>query len=538
MKKRTLSLSVLAVLSILVLGACGAFPNLVNTIASAAPLDTAATPLPSNPVQPAGTTSDFHAAVAAYQGTLEDIYTSVSPSVVNIRVVQQMDASQGQVPVVPFFNTPQGQQPQDQYRSGLGSGFVWDKTGNIVTNNHVVEGADKIEVTFQDGAILPATLVGADPDSDLAVIKVDYSADKLQPIQVADSNAVRVGQLAVAIGDPFGLEGTMTAGIVSAMGRSLPVGTDIGASYTIPDIIQTDAAINPGNSGGVLVNGEGKLIGVTSAIESPVQANAGIGFAIPSAIVQNVVPVLIKDGQYEHAWLGISGTAVVPDLANLMKLPAQQKGVLVVDVIPNSPADNAGLQGSQDTQTLDGQPVRIGGDVITQINGQSLTGIDDLIAYLASSTTVGQDVKLTVLRGGSEKTIDVTLAARPSAEVRSQSQQQASQGITLGIMGMDMNAAIAAEMNLPENQAGVLVVEVQPGGLADQLGLRGSDQSVTIQGESLVIGGDVITAVNGQVVETTQELRAALAEVQTGTTLSLTIVRDGAQMDISLDSGG
>ena len=538
MKKRTISLSVLAVLSILVLGACGAIPGGISTRANAAALDTAATKVPSSPVLPAGTTSGFAGAVAAYQGTLEDIYTSVSPSVVNIRVVQQMDASNAQMPAVPFFNTPNGQQPQDQYRSGLGSGFVWDQNGHIVTNNHVIEGADKIEVTFQDGTILPATLVGADPDSDLAVIKVDYPADKLQPVQIADSNAVRVGQLAIAIGDPFGLEGTMTAGIVSAIGRSLPVGTDVGASYTIPDIIQTDAAINPGNSGGVLVDGEGKLIGVTAAIESPVQANAGIGFAIPSAIVQNVVPVLIKDGQYEHAWLGISGTAVVPDLANLMKLPAQQKGVLVVDVIPNSPADKAGLVGSEETQTLDGQPVRIGGDVITQINGQPLTGIDDLIAYLASSTTVGQNVKLTVLRGGTEKEIDVTLAARPSAEVRSQTQSQVNQGVSLGIMGMDMNADIAAEMNLPKNQEGVLVVDVKPGSLADEMGLRGSDQSATIQGETLMVGGDVITAVNGQVVTTTQELRTALADLQTGTMLSLTIVRDGSQMNIDLNLGG
>jgi S1-C subfamily serine protease len=219
-----------------------------------------------------------------------------------------------------------------------------------------------------------------------------------------------------------------------------------------------------------------------------------------------------------------------------MKLPAQQKGVLVVDVIPNSPADKAGLQGSEETQTLDGLPVRVGGDVITQINGQPLSGIDDLIAYLASSTSVGQDVKLTVLRGGAEKIIDVNLAARPSADVRSQ--QQASQGISLGILGMDMSADIAAEMNLPADQTGVLIVEVQPGSLADQIGLRGSDQPVTLQGESLMVGGDVITAVNQQVVRTTQELKAMLADLQTGSALNLTILRDGAQIQISLNSGG
>ena len=202
MKKRTVSLSVLAVFSILVLGACGAFPAGINTIANAASPDVVVTPAVSNPVQPM-TASASAGAMAAYQGTLEDIYTAISPSVVNIRVVQQVDASLGQLQDMPFFGTPQDQQPQNQYQSALGSGFVWDKEGHIVTNNHVVDGADKIEVTFQDGSIMPATLVGADPDSDLAVIQVDYSASKLQPMQVADSNDVKVGQLAIAIGNPF-----------------------------------------------------------------------------------------------------------------------------------------------------------------------------------------------------------------------------------------------------------------------------------------------------------------------------------------------
>ena len=226
-----------------------------------------------------------------------------------------MPRIQAQFTGFPFFNLPQGQQPQQQYQSALGSGFVWDQNGDIVTNNHVVSGADKIEVTFSDGTIVPATLVGADPDSDLAVIKVDVPADKLHPVQLGDSSAVKVGQLAIAIGNPFGLEGTMTTGIISAVGRSLPANDNSTQSYTIPDVIQTDAPINPGNSGGVLVDVQGQVLGVTSAIESPVRASAGVGFAIPSAIVNNVVPALIKDGKYVHSWLGISGTTLVPDLA-------------------------------------------------------------------------------------------------------------------------------------------------------------------------------------------------------------------------------
>ena len=244
MNKRTLSLSLLVVLGVLAVTACGGLSlsslGTTTTQNPAAPAATQVIPAPS------GASGDL---LAAYQGTLKNIYSTVSPSVVNIQVVQKVTASDSsnsqQLPGFPFFSNPQDQQPQQQFQSALGSGFVWDQNGHIVTNNHVVSGADKIQVTFSDGTIVPATLVGADPDSDLAVIKVDVPANQLQPVTMADSTAVQVGQMAVAIGEPYGLEGTMTTGIISAIGRSLPTDMNSASSYTIPDVIQTDAPINP-----------------------------------------------------------------------------------------------------------------------------------------------------------------------------------------------------------------------------------------------------------------------------------------------------
>jgi serine protease Do len=391
-------------------------------------------------------------------------------------------------------------------------------------------------VTFSDGTIVPAKLVGADPDSDLAVVKVDVPADKLHPIQLGDSSAVKVGQLAIAIGNPFGLEGTMTTGIISAVGRSLPADESSTQSYTIPDVIQTDAPINPGNSGGVLVDVQGQVLGVTSAIESPVRANAGIGFAIPSAIVNNVVPVLIKDGKYVHSWLGISGTTLVPDLATAMKLDASQRGALVEEILPNSPAEKAGLRGSSQQATIDGQTTNVGGDVITAIDNQPVAGMDDLIAYLARSTKVDQKVTLTILRDGKQQTEDVTLAARPSAQERG-TQSSNTNGIHLGILGTTVDESIAKEMNLSNGQKGVLVEDVESGSLADTAGLRAGTKSVTINGQQINVGGDIITAVNGQSVASIQELKAALAQLSSDQELALTILRNGKEIQITMQPG-
>jgi len=340
-----------------------------------------------------------------------NLYARVSPSVVNINVIGGVEEFSH--PEVPGF--PESPFPEEFFQRGLGSGFVIDTDGHIVTNNHVVEGADKIKVMFSDGTIVPGTVVGTDPDSDLAVVKVELPADQLRPVQLADSTQVKVGHLAVAIGNPFGLENTMTVGFISALGRSLPVESNgsVGPTYRIPDIIQTDAPINPGNSGGVLANDQGEVIGVTAAIASPVQASAGIGFVIPSAIVQKVVPELIEKGHYAVPWLGISGTSLDPDLAQGMGLDAGQRGVLVVDVTPDGPADKAGLRGSDRSITIDGEDRRVGGDVIVAIGGQTVETFDDLIAYLFGSTKVGQQVTLSVLRDGHQQGVQVTLGERP-----------------------------------------------------------------------------------------------------------------------------
>lgn len=548
MKKRTLSISVLAVIGMLILTACGGVGlsgiNLSPTQSAPNPpavfAATQTSPLPAQPAAPSGAAGDL---LSAYQGTLENIYTTVSPSVVNIRVVEQVAASSSDsnpIPGFPFFGLPQGQdqQPQQQFQSALGSGFVWDQQGHIVTNNHVVSGATKIEVTFSDGTTVPATLVGADPDSDLAVIKVDVSADKLQPVQLADSKSIQVGQLAIAIGNPFGLEGSMTTGIISAVGRSLLADETSAQSYTIPDIIQTDAPINPGNSGGILINVQGQVLGVTSAIESPVRANAGVGFAIPSAIVNNVVPALIKDGKYVHSWLGISGTTLTPDLAKAMDLDISQRGALVEEVLPNSPAEKAGLHASNNQTTIDGQLVNVGGDVITAIDNQSILQMDDLIAYLAGSTKVDQKITLTILRDGKQQNVDVTLAARPSAEEQANANPQApTQGIHLGIQGLTVDSSIAQAMNLPDGTQGVLVEAVQPGSLAATAGLKAGSKTVTINGQDILVGGDIITAINDQSVASIDELRAGLEQLSSDHSVTLTILRDGKESQVEVQPG-
>lgn len=357
--------------------------------------------------------------IAAYEGALERVYALVNPSVVNIQVLvpQTLEFN-------PFFPEDPDLPPDhpdleatpeapEFFGQGDGSGFVWDQDGHIVTNYHVVEDAQNIQVTFYDGSIYTAELVGSDRDSDLAVIRVDAPRYLLQPVVMGDSSQVRVGQLAIAIGNPFGLNGTMTVGIISALNRSLPVGL-IAGGYQIPDVIQTDAPINPGNSGGVLVNIEGQVIGITTAIRSTNQANAGIGFAVPSNIVLRVVPSLIESGRYAHPWLGISGTTLTPSLARAMDLPSGQRGALVIEVIEGSPSEEAGVRGSNREAEVDGFLTPIGGDVIIAIDDQPVNGMDDIIAYLSRSTEVGQTVTLTVLRNGRETTIDVTLQARPS----------------------------------------------------------------------------------------------------------------------------
>jgi len=448
-----------------------------------------------------------------------------------------------QMPEMPDFELPElpgmPENPDSQLPFGesFGSGFVWDSQGNIITNNHVVAGADKIEVTFSDETVAPAELVGTDPDSDLAVIHVDLPPDQLQPVLMGDSDELRVGQLAIAIGNPFGLEGTMTVGIVSALGRSLPAGDGLtgGPVYSIPNVIQTDAPINPGNSGGVLLNDTGEVIGVTTAIESPVRANAGIGFVIPSSIVERVIPELIENGSYAHPYLGISGISLFPDLAEAMDLEKDQRGALVAVVVPGGPAEKAGLRGSEDQVSIDGMDMFVGGDVITAIDGEAVEDMDDLIAYLSANVVVGQEVVLSVLRDGKEIDIVVTLEARPAEKIQAATPTEESDGRAwLGIVGLPLTPAIAEEMALSNDQVGVLVVEVQPDSPAEQAGLLGSETPVTINGEEILIGGDVIVRADGDDVATVQELATYLQEVGAGEQVSLTILRDGKLITVEV----
>lgn len=467
------------------------------------------------------------------------VYNAVIPSVVNIQVSQTLtQGSSPDIPEMPFefpFELPQQEAPFR--RSGLGSGFVWDKKGHIVTNNHVVENADEILVTFHDGTSVPGEVIGTDRESDLAVVKVDYPEELLQPIQAADSTQVKIGDLAAAIGNPFGLQGTMTIGIVSALGRSLPVSASTfqGSTYTIPDVIQTDAPINPGNSGGVLVNMHGQLIGVPTAIESSSGVNAGIGFVVPSIIVQNVVPELIDQGYYEHPWIGISGTTLDSDTAEEMNLARDQRGVLVVDVVPNSPADKAGLRGSDRLKKDDDQEMRLGGDVITQIDSQPTRDFEDLTAYLARYTSAGQTVTLNIIRDGKPQTIELTLRVRPSQDQEQTVQEPPQSRARLGIKGMTLSPEIAEAMDLPAKQKGVLIQQLLQDSPAERAGLQGSYKTTTINGEQVLIGGDVIIALNDSKIEDMQDLQAALANFAPGDEITLTILREDQQPDIKVE---
>jgi serine protease Do len=534
MKKHPKWTVALLLVGILSLSACAISSTQIPAVVTVP--DTSTQEAQPTPQSQTGTINQSEA-IAASQGTFETIYEQVNPSVVNIRVTAQV--SQAQSPFRFFF----GQQAPDQSQTqeALGSGFVLDTDGHIVTNNHVVDGADTINVTFQDGTTVPAKVVGTDPDSDLAVIKVDNVAvDRLHPVQFADSTQVKVGQLAVAIGNPFGLEGTMTVGIVSALGRALSGdSTDgQGGSYSIPDVIQTDAAINPGNSGGVLVDDSGRVIGVTSAIVSSTNSSAGIGFAIPSIIVQKVAPRLIADGHYDHPRLGISGISLNSELATAMKLNADQRGALVVEVQSGGPADKAGLKGSTQDVTIENQNTRVGGDIIIGIDGHPINSFDDLSTYLARYTDVGQTITVTVLRGSKTEDISITLDARTtsSSPAASNTQDSTGTGAYLGIHSVTMIPELAQAMGLPSDQQGVLVAQVAQGSPADQAGLQGGDQSVRINGQLVPIGGDIIVAIDGQQVDSGSALQSILQQHQAGDKVTLTVLRNGkeAQVEVTL----
>lgn len=383
------------------------------------------------PVVVAPITSDQKsvAAIMPEQELLAALYDQASPSVVNIQVTltaatQQLGPSQESPFPFPFpfpFGQGNGQQPQEaQPARAEGSGFVYDADGHIVTNNHVVAEADpdNIIVNFANGEWAKANLIARDPAADLAVLQVTPPSNMtLTPLKLAPQDSLRVGYSVVAIGSPFGLDETMTTGVVSALGRSMPTNeSGNGApTYSLPDLIQTDTAINPGNSGGPLLNLKGEVVGVNFAINSPVRANAGVGFAIPVAVVDKVVPALIKDGAYHYAYLGIAGQTITAPLAEAKKLADNTLGVYVGEVNATGPAGKAGLQSD---------------DIITGIDQQPVYRFEDLLSYLFNNTAPEQKVTLHLNRGGKETTLDVTLGERPSAE---EQQATTAKGATIGI---------------------------------------------------------------------------------------------------------
>jgi S1-C subfamily serine protease len=353
----------------------------------------APTPVPQQAVQ--------HGNGAGSGLTVDQIYKADGPGVAFVQATQ---APKAPAPFNPFGGSGGG--------TATGSGFVIDHQGHILTNAHVVNGASKVEVTLGRKDVsspIPATVVGKDESTDIAVLKVNAPANELHPMPLGDSSQVSVGDPVVAIGNPFGLDRTVTAGIVSALQRQI----QSPSNFTIDNVIQTDAAINPGNSGGPLIDASGRVIGINSQIESGGSGgNVGIGFAVPINTARDVAQQILTTGTVQHAYLGIVGTDVTPQLANVLNLSVKQ-GALVQSVQPGSPADKAGIKGGSATVSIAGQQVKAGGDVITSINGKPVKSMTDVVNTVAGQKP-GDQVQLGLTRHGQTRTVTVTLANRPA----------------------------------------------------------------------------------------------------------------------------
>jgi S1-C subfamily serine protease len=386
---------------------------------------------------------------APSQDLLAGLYETVLPSVVNIQVVQGVVASPGG-PGLPGMPA-----------QGQGSGWIWDDEGHIVTNNHVVQNANQITVFFYNGFWAEAELVATDPQADLAVIRVTPPENlEWRPLALADA-LPPVGHYALAFGSPFGLAGTMTKGIVSAVGRSFPVGgaTEIGGQYSLPDVIQTDAAINPGNSGGPLVDLNGEVIGVNFAIRAEVRANAGVGFAIPASIVRLVVPALIEQGAFNYPFLGIGGASINPMVAAQEELPPGVLGVFVSRVEPDGPAAQAQVEQ---------------GDIITAIDGVEVRNFEDLISYLILETAPGTSVELEILRDGEPQTLTVTLTERPRPGLSVAARVTVGQAIDIAM------SAVLADDLMADVDASSASIETRDGRQVWVVTLEGDGEMATV----------------------------------------------------------
>jgi S1-C subfamily serine protease len=359
-------------------------------------------------------TGAFIAAFWGLQSQLEDMEKTVAEQNNEIRDLQNqieiLDANNqaGLMSWSTIYNQLKDSVVLIQTNLGLGSGFVYDTEGHIITNHHVIEDAETIEVTFLDGNITSATVVGMDIYSDVAVIKIDSQVTKLQPVVIGASSDLVVGEAVAAMGNPFGLSDTLTVGIVSALEREM----EAAEKYVIIDVIQIDAAINPGNSGGPLVNSKGQVVGVNTAIQSETGTFTGIGFAIPSDTVKREIDEMIETGSYKHPWLGVSALNVNMAIADAIGLDKPQ-GVLLVNVTEGSPAEQAGLIGSDQEITIDGQTIPIGGDVITGIDDVATIRMTDLVVYMERNTSPGDVVDFEIIRNGEVRNIEVTLGERP-----------------------------------------------------------------------------------------------------------------------------
>ena len=476
----------------------------------------------------------------------------------------------------------------DPFRAEIGSGLVYDTNGHIITNYHVITPgvstslqpgeAVNIDVAVNDGTVYPATLVGADPFSDIAVIQVPFDArDKLVPLPFGNSTSLEIGEQVMAIGNPFGLSGSMTEGIISGLGRLIsapantpspqeipsplppplnppsnpstpdgrpPVAPDQAeqgeqSQVSIPDIIQTDAPINPGNSGGPLLNLKGEVIGMNTALFSTTGESAGIGFAIPSNTITRVVPSLIKSGAYEHPWIGVTGIDFTPELAGAMGLK-EARGFLVTEITADSPAERAGVQGGYRIANVNGRELALGGDVIIEIDNQTVRKIDDILTYLEREKQVGDKSRLTVIRNGTAQDLDLELAARPGSTSQ---QQQLSQQILgqliptwLGLTGVDLTPELADSMRLKNETRGVLVTEVAVDGPADKAGLRGGYIVDDVNGREVTLGGDVIVGIDNRTVSTLNDIQSYIgSEKRPGDPVLLSILRSGQGQQVSLN---